>query len=77
MRGAGRIAFCRAVPFVGQHLLQRNVIKIGIPVVGVPLAVVLNRYRTLLAERHAQAFFRNEARVIELAEGLSERSRHP
>ncbi|MFD7761186.1 hypothetical protein [Streptomyces microflavus] len=67
----------KGLPFVGQHLLQRNVIKIGTPVVGVPLAVVLNRYTTLLAGRHAQAFFRNEARVIELAEGLSERSRHP
>ncbi|MFE6991906.1 hypothetical protein ACFVFN_27605, partial [Streptomyces pharetrae] len=59
------------------HLLQRNVIKIGIPLVGVPLAVLLNRYTTLLAGRHAQAVFRNEARVIELAENLSKRSRHP
>lgn len=45
--------------------------------VGVPLAVVLNRHTTLLAGRHAQAVFRNEARVIEVAERLSERSRHP
>ncbi|MER5405576.1 hypothetical protein [Streptomyces sp. NPDC002769] len=67
----------RALPVVGKHLLQRNVIKIGIPLVGVPLAVLLNRYTTLLAGRHAQAVFRNEARVIELAEGMSERSRHP
>lgn len=62
---------------VGKYLLQRNVIKAGIPVVGVPVAVVLNRYTTLLAGRHAQAVFRNEARVIELAEGLSKRSQHP
>ncbi|SFV24669.1 hypothetical protein [Micrococcus terreus] len=67
----------RGLPFVGKFLLQRNVIKIGIPVVGVPLAVVVNRYTTLLAGRHAQAVFRNEARVIELAEGLSKRSQHP
>ncbi|MEU0335821.1 hypothetical protein [Streptomyces sp. NPDC006193] len=67
----------RALPVVGKHLLQRNVIKIGIPLVGVPLAVLLNRYTTLLAGRHARAVFRNEARVIELAEGMSERSRHP
>ncbi|MGP2440187.1 hypothetical protein [Streptomyces sp. JW3] len=58
-------------------LLQRNVIKIGIPLVGVPLSVLLNRYTTLVAGRHARAVFRNEARVIELAEGISERSRHP
>ncbi|MGW2124207.1 hypothetical protein [Streptomyces sp. NPDC001758] len=67
----------KGLPFVGKFLLQRNAIKLGIPVVGVPLAVVLNRYTTLLAGRHAQAVFRNEARVIEIAEGLSERSRHP
>lgn len=67
----------KALPFVGKYLLQRNVIKIGIPAVGVPLAVVLNRYTTLTAGRHAQAVFRNEARVIEVAESLSQKSRHP
>lgn len=73
----GVLATARGLPVVGKYLLQRNVIKIGIPLVGVPLAVVLNRYTTLLAGRHAQAVFRNEARVIELAENLSERSQHP
>jgi tellurite resistance protein len=67
----------KGLPVVGKYLLQRNVIKIGIPVVGIPLAVVLNRYTTLLAGRHARAVFRNEARVIELAEDLSSRSKHP
>ena len=67
----------KGLPVVGKYLLQRNVIKIGIPLVGVPLAVVLNRYTTLIAGRHAQAVFRNEARVIELAENLSKRSQHP
>lgn len=67
----------KGLPVVGKYLLQRNAIKIGIPLVGVPLAVVLNRYTTLVAGRHARAVFRNEARVIELAENLSERSQHP
>ncbi|NBM16759.1 TerB family tellurite resistance protein [Streptomyces sp. GC420] len=71
------LSAARGLPVVGKYLLQRNVIKIGIPLVGVPLAVVLNRYTTLLAGRHARAVFRNEARVIELAENLSKRSRHP
>lgn len=71
------LSAARGLPFVGKFLLQRNIIKIGIPLVGVPLAVVLNRYTTLVAGRHAQAVFRNEARVIELAQNLSERSRHP
>ncbi|MGN9790052.1 hypothetical protein ACTMTU_02960 [Streptomyces sp. OZ13] len=67
----------KGLPVVGKFLLQRNVIKIGIPLVGVPLAVVLNRYTTLVAGRHAQAVFRNEARVIEVAENLSKQSQHP
>lgn len=67
----------KGLPVVGKYLLQRNVIKIGIPLVGIPLAVIVNRYSTLVAGRHARAVFRNEARVIELAENLSEGSEHP
>ncbi len=67
----------KGLPVVGKHLLQRNVIKVGIPLVGIPLAVVLNRYTTLVAGRHARTVFRNEARVIETAERLSGRSRYP
>jgi hypothetical protein len=73
----GVLAAAKGLPVVGKFLLQRNIMKIGIPLVGVPVAVVLNRYTTLVAGRHAQAVFRNEARVIELAEGLSRRSEHP
>jgi hypothetical protein len=73
----GVISAAKSLPVVGKFLLQRNIIKIGIPLVGVPLAVGLNRYTTLVAGRHAQAVFRNEARVIEIAEGLSARSQHP
>jgi tellurite resistance protein len=67
----------RGLPVVGKYLLQRNVIKIGIPLVGVPLAALLNRYTTVVAGRHSQAIFRNEARVIEVAETLTERTEHP
>lgn len=73
----GVLAAARGLPVVGKYLLQRNVIKMGIPLVGVPLAVVLNRYTTLITGRHARDVFRNEARVIELAENLSERTQHP
>ncbi|MEV0328950.1 hypothetical protein AB0H63_21240 [Micromonospora echinospora] len=67
----------KGLPVVGKLLLQRNVIKVGIPLVGIPLTVVLNRYTTLVAGRHARAVFRNEARVIELAQRLGSRSRYP
>lgn len=67
----------KGLPVVGKFLLQRNLIKIGIPLVGIPLAVVLNRWTTALAGRHARTVFRNEARVLEAAERLLDRSRHP
>jgi hypothetical protein len=73
----GVLATAKGLPVVGKYLLQRNVIKIGIPLVGIPLSVLLNRYTTLVAGRHARAVFRNEARVIELAERLIHQSPHP
>lgn len=74
--GSVRVA-AQSLPVIGQKLLVRNVIKVGIPVVGVPLAVVINRYSTLVAGRHARAVFRNEARIIELAGALTSRTTHP
>lgn len=71
------LAAAKGLPFVGKLLLQRTVIKVGIPLVGIPLSAVINRYTTLVAGRHAQAVFRNEARVMELALDLSRKSRHP
>ncbi|KZF05994.1 hypothetical protein A2J04_24480 [Rhodococcus sp. EPR-279] len=73
----GVLSAAKSLPIVGKFLLQRNVIKIGIPLVGVPLSVVLNRYTTQVSGRHARAVFRNEARVLELATRLSTRSKHP
>ncbi|WP_218192267.1 hypothetical protein [Brachybacterium avium] len=62
---------------VGKFLLQRNIIKIGIPLVGVPLFVGLNYYSTRAVGAHAREIFRDDARIIELAGKLSERTRHP
>ncbi|MEU4568928.1 hypothetical protein [Micromonospora sp. NPDC023956] len=73
----GVLTAAKQLPVVGKLLLQRNVIKIGIPLVGIPLTVVLNRYTTLVAGRHARTVFRNEARVIELAMKLCRQSRYP
>ncbi|MFN3602433.1 MAG: hypothetical protein ACK4UY_13710 [Dietzia sp.] len=73
----GVLNAAKGFPVVGKYLLQRNAIKIGIPLVGVPLAVVLNRYTTQVAGRHARSVFRNEARLIEEADRLSTASRHP
>jgi len=67
----------KALPVVGKHLLQRNVVKIGIPIVGVPLSVGINFYTTLLAGRHARAVFRNDARITEAADQITTRTKHP
>lgn len=67
----------KSLPLIGKQLLQRNVIKIGIPGVGIPLAVAVNRYSTLVAGKHARAVFRNEARIIELAESITASTGHP
>ena len=71
------LSAAKGLPFVGRFLLQRTVIKIAIPLAGIPLAVVLNRWTTLIAGRHARAVFRNEARVLELANKLTDRTQHP
>jgi tellurite resistance protein len=73
----GTIQAGKALPVVGKYLLQRNVIKIGIPVVGVPLSVGINFYTTLLAGKHARAVFRNDARITETADRLITRTEHP
>lgn len=67
----------KGLPVVGKFLLQRNVIKIGIPVVGVPLAAVLNRWTTMVAGHHAQSVFRNDARIMEVADRIVDRTAHP
>lgn len=73
----GVLAAAKGLPVVGKFLLQRTVIKVGIPLVGIPLAVLVNRYTTQITGRHARAVFRNEARVIEVATTLTERTKHP
>lgn len=73
----GVLNAAKGLPVVGKYLLQRNVIKVGIPLVGIPLSVVVNRQTTLIAGRHAQAVFRNEARIIQKAEALSRSATHP
>ncbi|WP_447004073.1 hypothetical protein ACRAKI_31230 [Saccharothrix isguenensis] len=71
------LAAAKSLPVIGKHLLQRNVIKFAIPGVGIPLTVLMNRYTTVVAGRHARSVFRDEAEVIELADTLIRRTRHP
>lgn len=70
------LAAARSLPVVGRHLLQRNVIKFAIPVVGVPLSVGVNYWTTRTAGNHALEIFRNEARLVESASRIVESAEH-
>lgn len=37
----------------------------------------MSRYTTLIAGRHARTVFRNEARILELVQRLTDQTRHP
>jgi len=65
------LAATKSLPVVGKHLLQRNLIKFAIPVIGVPVSSVGNYWLTKVAGGQARAIFRNEARVIESAGRLA------
>lgn len=71
------LAAARGIPYIGRYLLQSTVMKVVIPAVGVPVAVLLNRSTTRIAGEHAREVFRNEARVIEVASNLTKRTQHP
>jgi hypothetical protein len=71
------LAAAKSLPVVGKHLLQRNAIKFAVPGVGIPLTILVNRYTTVVAGRHARSVFRREAEVIELADRLIRRTHHP
>lgn len=52
------------------------IIKFAIPVVGVPLTTGLNYWTTRLAGYQAKALLQREARIIESASSLVERTTH-
>lgn len=71
------LSAAKGLPFMGKFILQRTVIKIAIPGVSVPIAAGMNYWSTRVVGGHARSVFRNEARVIEVAENLTVHSRHP
>ena len=63
----GLLAAARTIPHVGEYLLQRNVIKFAIPVVGIPATVAMNYWTTRTTGRQAQDLLHTEAWLIEKA----------
>lgn len=55
------LASLKALPLIGKHLLQRNMIKVAIPVVGIPLAVGLNVWSTGAVASTARQIYRDRA----------------
>lgn len=66
----------KSLPVVGKYLLQRNIIKFTIPAVGVPLSMAVNYWSTKVAGREATKMFRSEARIVEAARRMTERTVH-
>lgn len=66
----------RSFPVVGKHLLQRTIIKIAIPVVGVPVSSLVNYWSTKIAGRHAIRIFRLQAAINEAAVRMVDSSNH-
>jgi uncharacterized tellurite resistance protein B-like protein len=62
--------FLKALPVVGKYLLQRNIIKMAIPGVSIPLSAGLNYYLTGHIARVARQVFRDKAVIEEAAPNL-------
>ena len=52
------LKWLQALPYVGRYLLQRNLIKAGIPIVGIPLSFLINRIFTGGIGKRAKKLFR-------------------
>lgn len=68
----GVLASAKALPVIGKHLLQRNVIKFAIPVVSVPAATAVNFYTTKTTGIQARNLMRMEAKLAEAASRIAE-----
>lgn len=69
-RGA-TLHWVQALPVVGQHLLKRNIAKMAIPGVAVPLSTGLNYYTTGRIAQPARQIFRDRAVIGEQARKLT------
>jgi uncharacterized membrane protein YebE (DUF533 family) len=61
------LASLKTLPVIGKKLLQRNLIKVGIPLVGIPLAVGMNVWCTGAIASTARQIYRDKALADEKA----------
>lgn len=72
----GTLTAVKSLPVVGKYLLQRNLIKFAIPAVGVPLSIAVNHWSVRVAGNQAATVFRRDARIVEAASRMVERTDH-
>ncbi len=68
------LKFLQALPIVGKHLLQRNIIKFAIPVVTIPMSAGMNYWWTNSIATRARELFRERAALHEEAGRLVARA---
>lgn len=61
------LKWLQALPIVGKYLLQRNIIKMAIPVVAVGLGTTLNYYFADKIGKRARTLFRSRVAIEEIA----------
>jgi tellurite resistance protein len=66
-------AAARSLPAMGRFLLQRNIVKFGVPGVGVPLSIAVNYWSANVAGNQAASLFRREARIMATAHRITAR----
>lgn len=65
------LAFLKGLPVIGKYLLQRNIIKFAIPVVGIPLSSGMNYWTTGSIGKRAKQIYRDKAAIRESASAMS------
>lgn len=71
-----RLVAAKSLPVIGKYLLQRNIIKISIPVVSIPLSTGVNYWMTKVTANKAREIMRKEAKMIESAKRMVNASEH-
>ena len=66
-----RLEWLKALPVVGKYLLQRNLIKMAIPVVGIGLGSGVNYFYTGSIGKRAKKMFRLRGAIEEAADQIS------
>lgn len=65
------LAWLKALPIIGKYLLQRNIIKFAIPMIGIPISMKMNHWQTGQVGKKARGIYRDKAKIRELAHNMA------